>query len=205
MYLVAVAQDPGPTPLDSDVLDLTEKLRTDVLVDVAKVVTALGAFPTVAGLVAATAALFATRGRYAEAMVLVLGLVLIYIAVNVTKEVLERPRPPDPLVQTSGDAYPSGHSAYATAWVAAAVALTRRLRLVTSGVLVFVALGIAAAVGATRIYLGAHWFSDVAGGWGLGAGIFAVLGGIALVVEYIRHNGFERAGEAPESAAARGT
>jgi membrane protein DedA with SNARE-associated domain len=205
MYLVVVAQDPGPTPLDSDVLDLVEKLRNDTLVDIAKVVTALGAFPTVAGLVAATAALFVIRGRYAEALVLVLGLVLIYIAVNVTKEALERPRPPDSLVQTSGDAYPSGHAAYATAWVAAAVALTRRLHLVTSSVLVFVALGIAAAVGATRIYLGAHWFSDVAGGWGLGAGIFAVLGGMALVVEYIRHNGLERAGEAPESAAARGT
>ena len=205
MYVVAVAHDPGPTPLDSDVLDLTEKLRTDVLVDVAKVVTALGAFPTVAGLVAVTAALIVMRGRYAEAMVLVLGLVLIYISVNVTKGALDRPRPPDSLVHTSGDAYPSGHAAYATAWVAAAVALTRRLRLVTSSVLVFVALGIAAAVGATRIYLGAHWFSDVAGGWGLGAGIFSVLGGIALVVEYIRHNGMERAGDAPQSAAARGT
>jgi len=205
MYLAAVVHDPGPTPLDSDVLDLTEKLRTDVLVDVAKVVTALGAFPTVAGLVAATAALFAIRGRYAEAIVLVLGLVLIYIAVNVTKGAVERPRPPDSLVQTKGDAYPSGHAAYATAWVAAAVALTRGLRLVTSSVLVFVALGIAAAVGATRIYLGAHWFSDVAGGLGLGAGIFSVLGAIALVVEYIRHNGMERAGDAPQSAAAGGT
>jgi undecaprenyl-diphosphatase len=205
MYLVAVAHDPGPTPLDSDVLDLVEKLRTDVLVDVAKVVTALGAFPTVAALVAATAALFVMRGRYAEAIVLVLGLLLIYIAVNVTKGALDRPRPPDSLVDTNGDAYPSGHAAYATAWVAAAIVLTRRLRLVTSGVLVFVALGIAAAVGATRIYLGAHWFSDVAGGWGLGAGIFSVLGGIALVVEYIRHNGMERAGDAPQSAAARGT
>ena len=83
--------------------------------------------------------------------------------------------------------------------------LTRRLKLVTSSVLVFVALGIAAAVGLTRIYLGAHWWSDVAGGWGLGAGIFAVVGGIALVVEFIRHNPMERAGDAPKSAAARGT
>ena len=90
---------------------------------------------------------------------------------------------------------PSGHAAYATAWVAAAVVLTRRLRLVTSGTLVFVALGIAAAVGVTRVYLRAHWWSDVAGGWGLGAGMFALIGAIALVVEHIRHNGDARAAD----------
>ena len=106
-----------------------------------------------------------------------------------TKEAIDRPRPTGPLVGTSGDAYPSGHAAYATTWVAAAVILTRRLRLVTTSTLVFVALGIAAVVGASRIYLRAHWWSDVAGGWGLGAAIFALLGAIVLVVEHIRHNG----------------
>jgi undecaprenyl-diphosphatase len=106
------------------------------------------------------------------------------------------------LVDASSHAYPSGHAAYATAWVAVAVALTRRLRLVTSGVLVTIALVIAAAVGASRVYLRVHWASDVAGGWGLGAGIFATLAAIALVVEYIRHNGREQAAEAPVSAAA---
>ena len=106
---------------------------------------------------------------------------------------------------TSGHAYPSGHAAYATAWIAVAVALTRRLRLVASGTLVFIALGIAAAVGISRIYLRAHWWSDVAGGWGLGAGIFALLAAIALVVEYIRHNGGERAGESPETVTAHRT
>jgi undecaprenyl-diphosphatase len=63
------------------------------------------------------------------------------------------------------------------------------LHLVASGTLVFVALGIAAAVGVTRVYLRAHWWSDVAGGWGLAAGIFALLAGIAFVVEHIRNNG----------------
>ena len=55
--------------------------------------------------------------------------------------------------------------------------LTRASGLVTSGALVFVALAIAAVVGVTRIYLRAHWWSDVGGGWGLGAAVFALLGG----------------------------
>jgi membrane protein DedA with SNARE-associated domain/membrane-associated phospholipid phosphatase len=190
-YLTMLDNSIAPTPLDTEWLDLAGRLRMDQLVDVAKAVTALGAFPTVAALVVATSVLLVTRRRYAEALVLVVGLALIYIAVNVTKDAIDRPRPTGSLVGTRGDAFPSGHAAYATAWVAAAVVLTRRLRLVATGTLVFVGLGIAIAVGVTRVYLRAHWGSDVVGGWGLAAAIFALLGGIALVVEHIRHNGDE--------------
>jgi membrane protein DedA with SNARE-associated domain len=205
LYLTELDRSLAPTPLDNDLLDLADTMRNDVLVDVAKLVTRLGAFPTVGGLVTATAALLAVRRRYAEAIVLVTGLVLVYIAVHVTKDAIDRPRPTGSLVDTTGAAYPSGHAAYATAWVAVAVVLTRRLRLVASGTLVFVALGIAVAVGISRIYLRAHWWSDVAGGWGLAAGIFALLAGMALVVEHIRHNGDARAAEPSASAAARST
>jgi membrane protein DedA with SNARE-associated domain len=187
-YLTQLSADPGPTPLDSDLLDLADRLRMDVLVEVAKVVTTLGALPTVAALVLATTVLLITRRRYSEVFVLVAGLALVYVTVHVTKEAIDRPRPADSLVRTVGQAYPSGHSAYAVAWVAAAVVLTRRLRLVASGTLVFVALGIAAAIGVSRGYLRAHWASDVTGGWGLGAAVFALLGAIVLVVEHIRHN-----------------
>jgi membrane protein DedA with SNARE-associated domain/membrane-associated phospholipid phosphatase len=193
IYLTELAHDPGPTPFDTELLDLADRIRADMLVDVAKLVTSLGAFPTVAALVVCTALLLVVRKRYAEAIVLVVGLALVYVAVNVTKDALARERPGGSFVGTSGHAYPSGHAAYATAWLAVAVALTRRLHLVASGVLVFIALAIAAVVGLSRVYLRAHWWSDVAGGWGLGAGIFALLAALALVVEYIRHNGAEEA------------
>jgi membrane protein DedA with SNARE-associated domain/membrane-associated phospholipid phosphatase len=204
-YLNELAHDLGPTPLDTELLDLGDRIRNDMLVDAAKLVTTLGAFPTVATLVVATAVLLVVRKRYAEALMLVVGLALVYVAVNVTKDALARERPGGAFVGTSGHAYPSGHSAYATAWIAVAVALTRGLQLVASGTLVFIALAIAAAVGISRVYLRAHWWSDVAGGWGLGAGIFALLAAIALVVEYIRHNGGERAAESRESATAQKT
>jgi membrane protein DedA with SNARE-associated domain/membrane-associated phospholipid phosphatase len=205
VYLTEIVRSPGPTPFDTELLDLGDRIRMDMLVDVGKLVTELGAFPTVAALVVATVVLLLIRRRYAEALVLVVGLALVYIAVDATKDSVGRERPGGTFVGTSGHAYPSGHTAYATAWIAVAVALTRRLRLVTSGVLVFVALAIAAAVGVSRVYLRAHWWSDVAGAWGLGAGMFALLAAVALVVEYIRHNGGERAAEAPDSAAAHGT
>ena len=51
---------------------------------------------------------------------LVLGLALIYAGVHVTKAAIDRPRPADPLVETCAAAFPSGHAAYATAWIAVA-------------------------------------------------------------------------------------
>jgi undecaprenyl-diphosphatase len=189
VYISELHPGLAPTPFDTELLDLADRLRNGMLVDVAKVVTHLGAFPTVLGLVAASSILLIPRRRYAEALVLIVGLVLLYVSVTVTKEAIDRPRPTESLVTTSGDAFPSGHAAYAMTWIAVAVILTRRLQWVASGTLVFIALAIAAAVGASRIYLRAHWWSDVAGGWGLGAAIFALLGAIVLVVEFVRHNG----------------
>ena len=56
------------------------------------------------------------------------------------------------------------------------------------------AVAIAAAVGLSRIYLHAHLWSDVAGGWGLGVGIFGLLGVVAIVVDHMRHNSRARDG-----------
>jgi len=44
-------------------------------------------------------------------------------------------------------------------------------------------------VAATRVYLRAHYLSDVIGGVGLAASVFAVVGMAVLVVAHLRNNG----------------
>jgi membrane protein DedA with SNARE-associated domain/membrane-associated phospholipid phosphatase len=192
MYLVEISRDPGPVPLDVEVLDLSNRLVNSTLVEVAKVVTVLGALPTVIALVLATSIVLVATRRWTELIILVAGLGLVYAAVHLGKTATDRPRPEDPLIETSLSSYPSGHAAYATAWIAVGLILTRRLGLVANISLVTVGIAIAAAVGISRMYLRAHYWSDVAGGWGIGCGIFAGLTSIALVVAYIRHNGGRR-------------
>jgi membrane protein DedA with SNARE-associated domain/membrane-associated phospholipid phosphatase len=201
LYVVVLGDNLSPTPLDTETLDLVDRLRAQVGVDIAKVVSALGALPTVSTLVAVTAIVLAVRGRIAELIVLVAGLGLIYAAVHIAKASVDRPRPAGPLVETALSSYPSGHAAYATAWIAVAVLLRRRPGL-ASAALVAGGIAIAAAVGLSRIYLRAHYLSDVAGGWGIGVGIFGFLTAIALIVVHIRHNGGERAPE-PQVPVAR--
>ena len=52
------------------------------------------------------------------------GMVLTIIGVHVTKELVDRPRPADPLTRAAGQSYPSGHTAYAMVYIAIAVALS---------------------------------------------------------------------------------
>jgi membrane protein DedA with SNARE-associated domain/membrane-associated phospholipid phosphatase len=193
LYVVVLSGDPGLTPLDQELLDVSNELRSSTVTDIAKAVTDLGAFPTCLAVVLVTGAVLASRRQFEEMVVLLAGFALIYLIVQVTKGAIDRPRPVAPLVDTSGSAFPSGHAAYATAWIAAALMFTRRLHLV-SAALVIAAVAIAAVVGLSRIYLHAHLWSDVAGGWGLGVGIFGLLAVAAIVVDHMRHNSGARAG-----------
>ena len=183
-----VYQSTALTPFDRELFDFGRHVRTDFGVDVAKVLTELGSFTVVTVLVAAAAVYLAAKSRPVEAVVLVLGFALIYVGVDIAKDAIDRPRPAGPLVDTSEAAFPSGHAAYATAWVAVAVAVTRDRALTIQVSFITGALLLAAAIGLTRVYLRAHYWSDVAGGWALGAAIYGGLATIALVVAEVRNN-----------------
>jgi membrane protein DedA with SNARE-associated domain/membrane-associated phospholipid phosphatase len=192
LYVVILSGDPGLTPFDREFLDMSSDIRSGTLTDLAKAVTQLGALPTCISVVVVTSLVLGTRGRLAEVAVLLGGFALIYVIVHVAKVSIDRPRPESPLVETSGSSFPSGHAAYATAWVAAALMFTRRLHLTTAA-LVTGAVVLAAAVGLSRVYLHAHLWSDVAAGWGLGVGVFGLVAAIAMIVAYVRNNGEGRA------------
>jgi membrane protein DedA with SNARE-associated domain/membrane-associated phospholipid phosphatase len=194
--LVRIEQDNGLLAGDAASLRLADRLHMDMLVDAAKVVTALGSLPVAIALVALAGATLVWRHAVRDALALVAGLALTYAAVHITKDAVDRPRPARPLVEADGAAYPSAHAAYAVTWIAVAVALSRALPDVASRfAFVTVAIAIAAVVGLTRIYLRVHYLSDVVGGWALASAIFALCGSAALVIGYVRNNA--RAPDAP--------
>jgi len=141
-----------------------------------------------------------SRRRPVEAGLLLLGSLLIFLSVDVIKAAIDRPRPAGPLVSTSDSAFPSGHAAYSTIWVAMAVVLTRGRGLAGTATVLTGAVVVAAAIGVSRIYLRAHYWSDVAGGWALGAGIFGLLATTALIVDHVRNNHREPASRATAGA-----
>jgi membrane protein DedA with SNARE-associated domain/membrane-associated phospholipid phosphatase len=190
VYAVTLSQDPSTTPADRELLDLADRLNIHAtLTDVAKIVTDFGSFPTVFTLIVVTCILLAARRHWYEVAALAIGFVLLYISLHLAKNGIDRPRPSGGLVDADGSSYPSGHAAYSTAWVAVAVVIARVIPGIASrAALVGGAIVLAAAIGLSRIYLRVHYWSDVAGGWGLGAGVFGLCAAVALIVAFLRHN-----------------
>jgi membrane protein DedA with SNARE-associated domain/membrane-associated phospholipid phosphatase len=180
----------GEPMIDRWAADLAERLRMDQLVSIAKVVTDVGSSPVTAALAAVTAIFAAVRRRPIEAVSLVVGWLLVFAAVHFTKTAYDRARPPDGLVDTFNQAYPSGHAAYAVTLIACATVLVRagvgwavRVAAVT------VAVILVAVIGVTRVYLRAHFLTDVLGGIALAVAIWSIVGIFALFIGRVRHNG----------------
>jgi undecaprenyl-diphosphatase len=138
----------------------------------------------------ATAAWALTRRRRLDAAAVIIGVALSPLVVSLAKEAYGRERPGGGLVDVDSAAYPSGHTAYSVALVACATVLVRggagwavRFAAVT------VAVGLVVVVGLTRVYLRVHHFTDVLGGAALGVALWALVGTLALVAGYVRHNG----------------
>ena len=78
----------NPSPrIDSWAFDVADRLQTSMLVDVAKVVTALGSFPAIAVAAAATAVWAIVRNRPIDAVALAAGVLATWIAVHAGKNV----------------------------------------------------------------------------------------------------------------------
>ncbi len=191
--LAMLVEGASPHQLDVDFLKRASDLRAGWAVDVTKVFTALGSLPVAGGVLLVAVVVLAARGRWVEAVPLLAGGILVYAGVHIAKAAVDRPRPASALIDASGSSYPSGHAAYAIAYVAIAIAVAHSLPgMARRTALVVTSVVLAALIGLSRVYLRVHYLTDVLGGWGLGAACFALCGAIALVVTFMRHNMGER-------------
>lgn len=161
--------------LDTSAFHTADDLRTPWLDQVARVVTALGLIAIVGPVLVLTAAFLGRRRDLGRAAALVAGGSLTWVTVWIVKAAVDRARPPKSLIHTAGQSYPSAHAANSVGWVALAIALTvaipsRRARIV-------VVLGgalVAVLVGLSRIYLRAHYASDVVAGEALAIALYSL-------------------------------
>lgn len=140
------------------------------LVAIANVLDFLGSVWATAPLMVLVALYIALRTRW-EAMISSAGaMVASQLLIGPVEELYERERPPLPLVETSGFSFPSGHAV-----AGAAIAIAMVLVLVPAGPkrrnLAMLAAVFAITMALSRVYLRAHWVSDVAAGVALGAAV----------------------------------
>ena len=157
-------RDGRVVPLDHELRACITALRTPERDAIVRVATDLGSLYGV-GVVAGTVAL---TGRTALARRVAVSGATAWTLAQAAKPLLPRERPYQAdgaeriVVEPAGTSWPSGHAAVAAAM---ASTLGRGRGALVRGTLA----AIAAAVGASRVYVGVHHPSDVVAGYGLGA------------------------------------
>ncbi|MGH3136001.1 MAG: phosphatase PAP2 family protein [Gaiellaceae bacterium] len=130
------------------------------------------------------------------------------VLVNTIKVLLDRVRPEfNPIAETLGPSFPSGHSASAAAFYAAvALVLARRRSPTTRALIAGAAVAIAVGVACSRVLLGVHWMSDVAAGLAFGWAWFGIcaiaFGGRFLVLGAPVEQAAEVAGQQVDASGA---
>ena len=182
--------------IDLHTFNAMEEVRNVVFTAVARVLNVIGGGIVTIPLRSIVALWLIYRRRWRALATWVLTWVAAETTLSIAKSYFHRGRPPNPLVATSGYSFPSGH---AVAAAATAVALV--LVLMPAGPRRRKWEGVAVAftfvMAFSRVYLNAHWLSDVVGGVLLGTGIAIVS---ASLVSEVRHR-IDR-GKAPPVAAA---
>jgi membrane-associated phospholipid phosphatase len=173
--LTIVVTSSSSLALDAHAFDIANHLRAPRLDHAARILTSLGLIAIVGPVLVLGAALLIKRGHNARAVPLLAGGALTWITVWITKWAVDRARPPAPLVHTTGHSYPSAHAANSVGWLALAIALTAliptragRITAVATGALLTMLIGL------TRIYLRAHYPTDVLAGQALAIAMYAL-------------------------------
>jgi membrane-associated phospholipid phosphatase len=177
LALMVRASDTGLVSLDRSAATWGSQNATSLSTAALRLVTQMGATVTIT-ILSIAVAIFEYRRAPSRSVPGYLALVVIgqLVIVNLIKLVIARARPAiDPLAGFSGASFPSGHTtAAATFYAAAALMLGRGRSLRARSILAGIAVGIVLAVGASRVLLGVHWFSDVLAGLALGWSWFAI-------------------------------
>jgi membrane-associated phospholipid phosphatase len=172
-----VRSDTGLARLDRSVADWGQRHASPLTDHVLNAITFAGQ-PVSVGVLAALVALaetIRTRNRWIAPFML-LTIAGTGALTTTVKELADRARPAlNPVAETLGPSFPSGHSSWSAAFLAAtALILSRDRGPRTRAALAGAAAALAVSVAATRVLLAMHWLSDVVAGLALGWAWFAV-------------------------------
>ena len=165
--------------VDGTILHVVLEIRTPWLTSAAIDLTALGSITLVVLFSVVTLALLLVLRDRLGALQLLAASVGAGVLTLLTKNMIERTRPAEAqrLIIVSGFSYPSGHSvAISALYLTIAIIAGRYVRHSGARATLFLATSaVIIMVGASRVYLGVHYATDVLSGISLGAGWALVL------------------------------
>lgn len=157
-----------------DSQDLSDPWGPGWIEEMGRDFTALGGFPVLILLTLAILGFLYFHGQRRLALFLLVATLVSILLSSALKETIDRARPDlvPHKTQVYTASFPSGHAMHAAATyltLGALLARFQRRRRLKICILSFAVLT-TFLVGASRVYLGVHWPTDVLGGWAAGTG-----------------------------------
>ena len=185
--LLAVFIYQHPTlQLDVDISTLVQAHTSAALDAIMQAISWFGNMPYSA-ITAITASLLFYLFRYKREALFVLLAMLSGAVSSAIKGIVNRPRPLQPLIRVVAknmqQSFPSGHVMYYVILFGFIAFLMRRLIQIPKlirGTIFYLCMALVLTISISRIYLGAHWFTDVAGAYLLGSVCLFILCGLYL-------------------------
>ena len=186
-----LVSQPVIPPIDTATTDFLHGLANPTLDALMIAVTDLGSSVVLAAVVGLAAVLLVVRRRRPEALFIVVALVGTLVLNDWLKVLFQRPRPGFDWAEVPPEfSFPSGHSMNSfVVYVAIALVIWRLEGRRVGIVALALAILLAVSVGISRVYLGAHWLSDVIGGYLAGALWLLFLVAASAVVSRLLRSG----------------
>lgn len=168
----AVVHHKAFTELDGPFRDWVIDHRGGFLTEVMVGASRFGSTPSLVVIALAAAGWLALKGRKGDALLVIGASAGAFALGPVLKAIVERPRPAlsDHVVFVHSWSYPSGHGLNSMVVLGLLTVLAVRARpgALRRTLLALLGTFLVVVVGASRVYLGVHWPSDVLAGWLIG-------------------------------------
>ncbi len=156
-----------------DPKNLADPLGPRWVEEMGRDITALGGVAALTLLVVAVVGYLLLDRKPRAAAFLTVAVIGAAVLSSALKDLFERPRPDlvPHLSYVTSSSFPSGHSMLsASVYLTLGALLARQERtLILKAYFLIVALALTFLVGASRVYVGVHWPTDVVGGWAAGS------------------------------------
>jgi len=180
---------PHSIPIDREFSEEVQEYQHPFLDSFMKAVSAVGVFPYSVVMVLLTALLFFLL-KFKKEAIYILATLLSGLVSSSLKIIINRPRPTADIVRIIGEtkrqSFPSGHVLFYVVFFGFIAMLMYYLKSLPNGFrIVFGAISLffIFTVPFSRVYLGAHWFTDVLGGF-----LFGLLCLLFLGFFYLRNS-----------------